>query len=186
MRPGQRGVTMSIDPYNDVEVYEVDIEDKIVEVITLTETPKKKTEKESSQEMTSLPIQPNIPVVSTSKQEKIVVTDVISESITKEYVIDKEDEGDNEHDETMSISSMSTADYDRDEAEELLDKIASCHTALAQHYADINKVVPHMLKMQLATYMGKIPIVPLVKLEGGPVMKTYNPQEATDDEHFSQ
>ena len=41
-----------------------------------------------------------------------------------------------------------------------------------------------MSKMQLATYLGKIPIVPLVKPEGGPVMKTYNPQEATDDEHL--
>ena len=94
------------------------------------------------------------------------------------------DEDDNEHDETMSISSTSTADYDRDEVEDLVEKIASCQTALTQHYADINKVVPHMSKMQLATYLGKIPIVPLVKLEGGPVMKTYNPQEATDDEHL--
>ena len=42
IRPGRKGVTMSIDPYNDVEIYEVDIEDKIVEVITLTDTPKKK------------------------------------------------------------------------------------------------------------------------------------------------
>ena len=41
VRPGRRGVTMSIDPYNDVEIYEVDIEDKIVEVITLTDTPKR-------------------------------------------------------------------------------------------------------------------------------------------------
>ena len=83
----------------------------------------------------------------------------------------------------MSISSTSTADYDRDEAEDLIEKIASCHTALA-HHADINKVVPHMSKTQLATYFGKIPIVPLVKPEGGPVMKTYNPQETTDDEHL--
>ena len=75
----------------------------------------------------------------------------------------------------MSISSTSTADYDRDEAENLVKKIASCHTALTQHYADINKVVPHMSKTQLATYLGKIPIVPLVKPEGGSVMKTYNP-----------
>ena len=35
---------MSIDPYNDVEIYKVDIEDKIVEVIALTDTPKKKME----------------------------------------------------------------------------------------------------------------------------------------------
>ena len=41
-----------------------------------------------------------------------------------------------------------------------------------------------MSKTQLATYLGKIPIAPLVKLEGGPVAKTYNPQEATDNEHL--
>ena len=172
---------MSIDPYDDVEIYEVDIEDKIVEVITLTDMPKK--EDTSSQKTSASIAQSSVPVTSTSKEEKVVVTDILSENIAKEYVIDK-DEDDNEHDETMSISSTSTADYDRDEVEDLVEKIASCHTALAQHYADINKVVPQMSKMQLATYLGKIPIVPLVKPEGGPVMKTYNPQEATDNEYL--
>ena len=181
VRPGRRGVTMSIDPYDDVKIYEVDIEDKIVEVITLTDMPKKE---DTSSQKTSVSIaQSSVPVASTSKEEKVVVTDILSENIAKEYVVDK-DEGDNEYDETMSISSTSTADYDRDEAEDQVEKIASCHTALAQHYADINKVLPHMLKTQLATYLGKIPIIPLVKSEGGPVTKTYNPQEATDDEHL--
>ena len=46
---------MSIDPYNDVEIYEVDIEDKIVEVITLTDTPKKKMEEISSKKVTDPP-----------------------------------------------------------------------------------------------------------------------------------
>ena len=173
---------MSIDPYDDVEICEVDIKDKIVEVITLTDTPKKKVEETSSQKVTDPPTKSIMPTASTSKQENIVVTDIISQNIAKDYVVER-DEGENS-DETMSISSTSTADYDRDEVEDLVKKIASCHTALTQHYADINKVVPHMLKMQLATYLGKIPIVPLVKLEGGPVMKTYNPQEATDNEHL--
>ena len=133
IRPGARGVTMSIHPYNDVEIYEVDIEDKIEEVITLTKTPKKKVEGESSKEM----IQSTTPAVSTSKQENIVVTDVISEKITKEYEVEKE-EGGEDLDETMSISSTSTADYDRDEAEDLVSKITLCHTALAKHYEDVN------------------------------------------------
>ena len=164
---------MSIDPYEDVEIYEMDIEDKIVEVITLSDTPKKE---DTSSQKTSAPIaQSSVPVASTSKEEKVVVTDILSDNIAKGYVRDK-DEDDNEHDETMSISSTSTADYDRDEVEDLVEKITSCHTALAQHYADINKVVPHMSKMQLATYLGKIPIAPLVKPERGPVVKTYNPQ----------
>ena len=172
VRPGQKGVTMSIDLYDDVEIYKVDIEDKIVEVITLTDMPKKE---DTSSQKTSAPIaQSSVPVASTSKEEKVVVTDILSENIAKGYIIDK-DEDDNEHDETMSISSTSTADYDRDEVEDLIKKIASCHMALAQHYADINKIVPHMSKMQLATYLGKIPIVPLVKPKGGPVAKTYSP-----------
>ena len=76
-----------------------------MEVITLTETPKKKVEGESSKEM----IQSTTPAASTSKQENIVVTDIISENITKEYVVEKEEEGE-DLDETMSISSTSTAE----------------------------------------------------------------------------
>ena len=55
------------------------------------------------------------------------MTDIISQNIAKDYVVEK-DEGE-DSDETMSISSTSTADYDRDEAEDLVVKIASCHTA---------------------------------------------------------
>ena len=169
---------MSIDPYNDVEIYEVDIEDKIVEVITLTKTPKKKVEGESSKET----IQSTTPAASTSKQENIVVTDIILENITKEYVVEKE-EGGEDLDEMMSISSMSTADYDRDEAEDLVSKITSCHTALAKHYEDINQIVPHMTKTQMATYLGKIPIIPLVKPKAGPVKKLYSAEDTSEDEH---
>ena len=169
---------MSIDLYNDVEIYEVDIEDKIVEVITLTITPKKKVEGESSKET----IQSTTPAASTSKQENIVVTDVISENITKEYVVEKE-EGGEDLDETMSISSTSTADYDRDEAEDLIFKITLCHTALAKHYKDVNRIVPHMTKTQMAIYLGKIPIIPLVKPEAGPVKKLYSAEDTSENEH---
>ena len=79
---------MSIDPYKDVEVYEVDIEDKIVEVITLTDMPKK--EDISFQKTNASVTQSSIPVTSTSKEEKVVVTDILSENIAKEYVMDKD------------------------------------------------------------------------------------------------
>ena len=174
-------MTMSIDPYNDVEIYEVDIEDKIVEVITLTDTPKKKME-EISQKVTDPPAQPTMPITSTSKQENIVVTDIISQNVAKDYVVEK-DKGE-DSDETMSISSMSTADYDRDEAEDLVAKIASCHTTLAKHYEDINGIIPHMTKTQMATYLGKIPIVPLVKPEAGPVKKLYSAEDTLEDKHM--
>ena len=183
IRPGWRGVTMSIDSYDDVEIYKVDIKDKIVEVITLTDTPKEKVEETSSQKVTDPPTQSIMPTASTSKQENIVVTDVISENIAKEYVVETE-EGGEDLDETMSISSTSTADYDRDEAEDLVAKISSCHTALAKHYQEINGIIPHMTKTQMATYLGKIPIIPLVKPEAGPVKKLYSAEDISEDEHM--
>ena len=172
---------MSIDPYNDVEIYKVDIEDKIVEVITLTDTPKKKMEEISPQKVTDPPAQTTTPIASTSKKENIVMTDIISQNIAKDYVVEK-DEGE-DSDGTMSISSMSTADYDRDKAEDLVTKIASCHTALAKYYEDINGIIPHMTKTQMATYLGKIPIMPLVKPEAGPVKKIYSAEDTSKDEH---
>ena len=172
---------MSIDPYNDVEIYEVDIKDKIAEVITLTDTPKKKMEEISSQKVTNPPAQTTMPITSTSKKENIVMTDIISQNIAKDYVSEK-DEGE-DSDETMSISSTSMADYDRDKAEDLVAKIALCHTALAKHYEDINGIIPHMTKTQMATYLGKIPIMPLVKPEAGPVKKIYSAEDTSKDQH---
>ena len=54
--------------------------------------------------------------------------DIISQNIAKDYVVEK-DEGEDDSNETMSISSTSTADFDMDEAEDLVAKISSCHTA---------------------------------------------------------
>ena len=150
-------------------------------MITLTDTPKKKVEETSSQKVTDPLAQSIMPTASTSKQENIVVTDIISQNIAKDYVVEK-DKGEN-LDETMSISSTSTADYDRDEAEDLVVKITSCHTALAKHYEDINGIIPHMTKTQMATYLGKIPIIPLVKPEAGPVKKLYSTENTSEDEH---
>ena len=62
-------------------------------------------------------------------------------------------------------------------------KIASCHTALAKHYEDINGIIPHMTKTQMATYLGKIPIVPLVKPKASPVKKLYSAEDTSEGEH---
>ena len=139
-------------------------------------------EETSSQKVTDPPVQSIMPTASTLKQENIVVTDIISQNIAKDYVVEK-DERENS-DKTMSISSTSTADYDRDKAEDLVAKIASCHTALAKHYEDINGIIPHMTKTQMAMYLGKIPIIPLVKPEAGPVKKLYSAEDTLEDEHM--
>ena len=70
-----------------------------------------------------------------------------------------------------------------DEAEDLVAKIASYHTALAKHYEDINEIIPHMTKTQMAAYLGKIPIIPLVKPEAGQVKKVYLAEDASKEEH---
>ena len=109
------------------------------------------------------------------------MTDIISQNIAKDYVVEK-DKGE-DSDETMSLSSTFMADYDRDEAEDLVAKITLCHTALAKHYEDINGIIPHMTKTQMTTYLGKIPIMPLVKPETGPVKKIYSAEDTSKDEH---
>ena len=105
----------------------------------------------------------------------MVVPDLVTRERAEEYVVT-----DPEQDNTVTISSTSTADYDCDEAEDIIDKIASCHTSLAKHYEDVNKIIPHMTKTQLALYLGKLPVMPMVKAEGKTVSKLYVPEEGVD------
>ena len=56
--------------------------------------------------------------------------------MAKEY-IKEEGLDEDEPSDAENISSTSTADFDREEAEDLLDKISSCQTALSQHYNPI-------------------------------------------------
>ena len=114
------------------------------------------------------------------KDDRVLVPDVISEQMAKEY-IKEEGLDDDEPSDAESISSTSTVDFDQEEAEDLLDKISSCQTALSQHYNWLNQIIPHMMNAQLANYMGKVHIMPLVKAESGPVTKTYT-EEATSEE----
>ena len=168
---------MSIDPYDDIELYEVDqIEDKIVKMIVLTDKKPKKGEEtgtEKDKEKPEEAAQPELKgqtKASTSADEPdhVVVPNLVTKERAEEYVIT-----DPEQDNTVTISSTSTADYDRDEAEDIIDKIASCHTSLAKHYEDVNKIIPHMTKTQLALYLRKLPVMPMVKAEGKTVSKLY-------------
>ena len=101
----------------------------------------------------------------------------MADEYTKKEGLDTDEESN-----AKTISSTSTADFDRDEAKDLLDKVSSCQTALSQHYNKLNQIVPHMTNAQMAQYLGKIHIMPLVKVESGPVSKIYT-EEDTDDEH---
>ena len=95
----------------------------------------------------------------------------------------KEEEAEEETSDAKTISSTSTADYDREEAEDLLDKISSCHTVLATHYNKMKEVVPHMTKTQLGQYLSKVHILNIVKTEGV-VSKTYTSEPDTSEVKF--
>ena len=150
VRPGRRGVALSIDLNSDDKIYEINaIKDSLEDVIKLTgaktgSTGQVKQTKEDQKEKDAQP----------KKDDRVLVPDIISEQMAKEY-IKEEGLDDDEPSDAETISSTSTVDFDREEAEDLLDKISSCQTALTQHYNRLNQIVPHMTNAQLANYMGK-------------------------------
>ena len=123
--------------------------------------------------------QPSTSVSTTD--DRVLVPDVISQAMADDYM--KEEELEEEDSDAKTISSTSTADYNREEAEDLLDKISSCHTALATHYNKMNEVIPHMTKMRMAQYLRKVHILNIVKTEGT-LSKTYSSEPATSETKF--
>ena len=177
VQPGRKGIALLIDPNSDDEIYEINtIKDSLEDMIKLMGTKKESAPqiKQMVQEQKEKDVQPK-------KDDRVLVLDVIPEQMAKEY-IKEEGLDEDEPSDAETISSTSTGDYDREEAEDLLDKISSCQTALSQHYNRLNQIVPHMTNAQLANYMRKIHIMPLVKAESGPVTKTYT-EEATSEEY---
>ena len=179
VRPGRRGITLSIDPNSDDEIYEINnIDDSLTDVIKLTRT--KEASVTQAGQMVEAQKEKDTQL---KKDDRVLIPDVISEQMAEEY-IKEEGLDDNEPSDAETISSTSTADFDREEAEDLLDKISSCQTALSQHYNRLNQIVPHMTNAQLANYMGKIHIMPLVKAESGPVTKTYTEETTAEEFKF--
>ena len=68
-------------------------------------------------------------------------------------------------DDVETVSSTSTANYDRKEVEALLTNIADAFHVIGQEYEKLVKVVPHMSKTQAASVIARMPILPFVKQE---------------------
>ena len=180
-RPGKKGVTMAIDPYSDDEIYEWNEMDDTLQDIVVVKSKKKgkriESDSESESEKQSKK-KPDEEVGESSKtlnEDKVLVPDVITEERAETYCVPKKEKADEDEEtsDAETISSTSTADFDREEVEEIIGKISSCHTALAQHYVKLNTTLPHMTKVQQALYLGKTQIMPLIKTEEKPVTKTY-------------
>ena len=200
--PGRRGVTLFIDPELDHdELFEEDLEGNLIQRVILGAKKVKKLEAEwkqkeqeegeereeedeqaketweAVQSITEETVTEE-PTPSTSKEATFVPTDILTENIASGYLPDDEES------DTETISSTSTADYDRDEAEELVQKISSCHSTLSNHYIRLCNLIPHMSKTQLGLYLGKVPFTPLVKAESGAV-RWKLPLEAAQIEEFN-
>ena len=181
VHPGRRGISLSIDPNSDDEIYEVnELEDSLETVIRLMR-PKKDSGKKD--ESTETPATEETQETAETKEKgtdkRVLVPDVISQEMADDYTKEDGLEDDEESD-AETISSTSTANFDREEVEELLSQLSSCQTALSVHYNKLNEIVPHMTNTQVANYLGKTHIMPLVKVESTPVSKVYA-EETTDE-----
>ena len=189
---------MSFDPNSNDEIYEINaLEDSLEMVIKLTrekvpeklatgeKTSEKPTTGEATTEATEVTAkakdQPSATASTSATDDRVLVPDVISQAMADDYT--KEEELQEESSDAKTISSTSTADYDREKAEDLLDKISSCYMALATHYNKMNEIVPYMTQTQLAQYLGKVHIMNIVKMEGI-VSKMYTSEPDTSEVKF--
>ena len=112
VRPGRKGITLSIDPNSDDEIYEInEIDDSLTDVIKLTRT--KEASVTQTEQMVGAQKEKDTQL---KKDDRVLVPDVISEQMAEEYIKEEGLDTDEESD-AETISSTSTADFDRDEAE---------------------------------------------------------------------
>ena len=106
-------------------------------------------------------------------------TDHITEQDTGKYFAppdEKEDGND-----TETISSMSTTDYDQEEVEMSLATVAEAFHTIGSEYEWFCAIAPHMTKVQAASVISRLPVIPYpgkkekVKAETKPEMGTTEP-----------
>ena len=68
-------------------------------------------------------------------------------------------------DDAKTISSTSTANYDREEVEASLTNIAESFHTIAQEYKKLTGTIPHMSKVQAVQVIARLPILPALKQE---------------------
>ena len=61
-----------------------------------------------------------------------------------------------------TISSTSTADYDRDEVEASLAAFADAFHKIGNEYEHLCSIVPHMTKTQAANVISRLSIIPFM------------------------
>ena len=109
-------------------------------------------------------------VIRDTDTEQRLPTDLITEEEAATYQVPGQD-NQTIDDDTKTISSTSTADYDREEVETSLATISEVFHTIAQEYEKLTGTIPHMSKIQAAQVIARLPIL-LVQKQDMKIEKT--------------
>ena len=91
-------------------------------------------------------------------------TDLITEPEANTYQVPEQD-GPTIDDDTETISSTSTADYNHEEVETSLSTISDAFHTITQEYEKLTDTMPHVSKIQAAQVIARLPVLPILKQE---------------------
>ena len=95
-----------------------------------------------------------------TETDRQLPTDHITEQDTNKYFTPPEEQEDKN--DTETISSMSTTDYDREEVEVSLATVAEAFHTIGSEYERLCMIVPHMTKVQAASVISRLPVIPFL------------------------
>ena len=113
-----------------------------------------------------------------TETDRQLPTDCIMEQDTDKYFMPPDEQDRND---TKTISSMSTADYDREEVEASLATVAEAFHTIGSKYEWLCTIVLHVTEGQAASVISRLPVIPFlgkkekVKAEAKPEMGTMEP-----------
>ena len=87
---------------------------------------------------------------------------MITEAEASTYQVPEQDDPTID-DDAETISSTSTADYNREEVETSLSTISDAFHTIAWEYEKLTDMVPHMSKIQAAQVIARLPVLPILK-----------------------
>ena len=108
--------------------------------------------------------QPDGQTVQDTDTNQQLPTDLITEAEASTNQVPKQDDPAID-DEAETISSTSTADYNREEVKGSLTTISEAFHTIAQEYEKLTGTVPHMSKVQAAQVIVRLPVLPILKQE---------------------
>ena len=91
-------------------------------------------------------------------------TDLITEAEANTYQVPEQDSLTID-DNAETISSTSTADYNREEVKTSLSMISDAFHTIVQEYKKLTDTVPHMSKIQAVQVIARLPVLPILKQE---------------------